>query len=254
MAAPTAECNGRTPKTATLLPQHRDDLRKSGLSDEQVAACAFHSVYPKEAAELLGWKSPPLKHGPFLAIPFFAADGTPLDYVRLKPARPRQKNGKSVKYESPMGKPNRAYFPPRTRPALADPAARLLMTEGEKKAAKADQEGFPCIGLVGVWGWQQARDRDAPAGPRQFIADLAAVAWEGRPVFLVYDSDLADKREIAYAEWYLAEALKAKGAAVKVVRLPPGPNGAKCGLDDYLVAHGPDALRQLLAGRRDIRG
>ena len=116
MAGPAATINGRKASPGTLLPQHRDDLRKSGLSDEQIAASAFHTVYPAEAAKLLGWKSPPLKNGPFLAIPFFAADGTALDYVRLKPARPRRKDGKPVKYESPMGKPNRAYFPPRTRP------------------------------------------------------------------------------------------------------------------------------------------
>jgi putative DNA primase/helicase len=247
MTGSAATINGRRNTPATLLPQHGDELRKSGLSGEQIAACAFRTVYAKEAAELLGWKSAPTKMGPFLAIPFFAADGTPLDYVRLKPARPRQKNRKPVKYESPVGRPNRAYLPPRTRAALADPAFPLLLTEGEKKAAKADQDGFPCIGLVGVWGWQQARDRENPDAPRELVPDLAAVAWQGRVVFLVYDSDLADKREVAYAEWYLAEALKARGSAVKVVRLPPGAGGAKCGLDDYLVAQGPNALRRLLA-------
>ena len=70
-----------------------------------------------------------------------------------------------------------------------------MITEGEKKAAKADQEGFPCIGLVGVWGWQQARTRDNPDAARELIPDLAAVAWQGRTVFLVYDSDLADKQK-----------------------------------------------------------
>jgi hypothetical protein len=246
MATPTAKCNGRKPTSATLLPQHRDELRKSGLSDDQITACAFHTVYPKEAAELLGWKSPPTKMGPFLAIPFFAANGTPLDYVRLKPARPRQKDGKPVKYESPMGKPNRAYFPPRTRPALADPAVPLLMTEGEKKAAKADQEGFPCIGLVGVWGWQQGRNRDNPDAPRELIPDLAAVAWKGRVVTIAYDSDIANNHNVQEAEWRLAQVLRGHGAVVNVLRFPPGPKGEKVGLDDYLVAHGAAELRKLI--------
>jgi putative DNA primase/helicase len=43
-----------------------------------------------------------------------------------------------------------------------------------------------------------------------------------------------------------ADALKTRGANVKVVRLPTGPDGAKQGLDDFLVAHGPDALRKLI--------
>lgn len=43
---------------------------------------------------------------------------------------------------------------------------------------------------------------------------------------------------------------------VKVVRLPPGPpdadgNPTKLGLDDFLVAHGPDAFRKLLGAATD---
>jgi putative DNA primase/helicase len=60
------------------------------------------------------------------------------------------------------------------------------------------------------------------------------------------------KPEVRAAEWYLAEALVKQGATVKIVRLPagnPGPDStpAKIGLDDFLVARGPDALRELLA-------
>jgi hypothetical protein len=38
---------------------------------------------------------------------------------------------------------------------------------------------------------------------------------------------------------------------VKLVRLPAGQGGAKVGLDDYLVGHGPDAFRGLLAAATD---
>src|SRR5207253_6981439 len=44
-----------------------------------------------------------------------------------------------------LGQPNRAYLPPETRRVLSDPGVPLLITEGEKKAAKADQEGFQCV-------------------------------------------------------------------------------------------------------------
>ena len=98
-----------------------------------------------------------------------------------------------------------------------------------------------------MWGWQLPRNEGGPDAPRELAPDLAPVAWRGRAVFIVYDSDLADNPGVAYAEWYAAEALTAKGATVKVVRLPHLPGGAKCGLDDYLVANGPDAFRGLLA-------
>jgi putative DNA primase/helicase len=160
-----------------------------------------------------------------------------------------------VKYESPMGLPNRAYFPPNTVAALHDPSIPLLMTEGEKKAASADQEGFPCVGLTGVYGWHVKRERDKdgkPTGDRKLIPDLAAVAWQGRPVFLTFDTDPTPNANVNWALWHLSQCLIRLGAVVKIVRLPQGEPGldgkpAKVGLDDFIVKHGPDALRMLLA-------
>ena len=48
-------------------------------------------------------------------------------------------------------------------------------------------------------------------------------------------------------ELLFAAQLKTRGAVVKIVRLPAGPNGEKVGLDDYLVANGPGALRRLMS-------
>ncbi|MBN9518545.1 DUF3987 domain-containing protein [bacterium] len=238
----------------SLLPQHLDDLRRSGLSDVQVARCGFYSeADPAAVAKLLSRTDAALVAalGPCLCLPFAGPDGRPLGYTRCKPDRPRTADkGKVVKYESPVGAPNRAYVPPGTRAALADPAVPLLVTEGEKKAAKADQDGFPCVGLVGVYGWQ--KKRTDPAAPRELIPDLAAVAWAGRAVFVAYDSDLADKPEVRLAEWHLAEALAAAGAVVRAVRLPHGPGGAKAGLDDFLLARGSDALRLVMDLARPV--
>ena len=39
--------------------------------------------------------------------------------------------------------------------------------------------------------------------------------------------------------------LEGRGAQVRKVRLPPGPDGEKVGLDDYLVAHDPQAFHAL---------
>jgi hypothetical protein len=136
-----------------VTPRHLADLRASGLSDQQIAACGFYSLQaPASIQAALRWKRYNGELGDCLAIPFVDAEGKRTDYTRLKPDRPRtdQKTGKPIKYESPVGLPNRAYFPPGTLAALRDPSAALVITEGEKKAAKADQEGFACIGLVGV--------------------------------------------------------------------------------------------------------
>src|SRR5262249_58335368 len=196
-----------------LFSQHLADLRKRGLSDATIAACCFRSLEaPASVQEVLCWKRYRGELGPCLCIPFADAEGKPTGYCRLKPDRPRnnKEDGKPIKYESPKGSTNRAYLPPGTPAALKDPSAPLVITEGEKKAAKADQEGFPCIGLVGVYGWQRKRTRDKDGkatGERQLIDSLASVSWQGRPVFLCFDSDAATNPNVRMAEWHFAETL-----------------------------------------------
>jgi hypothetical protein len=230
-----------------LLSQHLADLRRSGLSDEQIQACGFYSLRdPVQINTYLRWRGGGERLASCLAIPFRDRQGNTNGYVRLKPDKPRKnKDGKLIRYESPKGQPNRAYFPPGTIAALSDPAKPLLITEGEKKAAEADQEEFPCIGLTGVYGWQQKRIDQTQ--PRVLIEDLAGIAWTRRQVTIIYDSDASEKQGVVWGEWHLAEALERSGAVVRVVRLPAGPKGAKQGLDDFLVAQGPEALRQLIA-------
>ena len=164
------EANGKAAAlNDRLLPQHLADLRKSGLSDEQIERCGFHSLQNAVSVQkALRWRHYHGELGDCLAIPFCDADGKGLDYCRLKPDRPRRakKDGKPIKYESPKGVSNRAYFPPNTLAALQNPSIPLLITEGEKKSAKADQEGFACIGLVGVYGWQKKRSKDKAVNRR----------------------------------------------------------------------------------------
>jgi putative DNA primase/helicase len=215
---------------------------------------------PASIQAALRWKGYRGALGDCLAIPFVDAAGKPLRYCRLKPDRPRKGvGGKPIKYETPKGAANLPYFPPGTHTVFQDAMVQLLVTEGEKKAAKADQDGFPCIGLVGVYGWQKKRPKGKDGkvtAERELIPGLAPVTWSGRAVYVVFDSDAATNPSVRAAEWHLAEVLAKQGAKVKIVRLPPAdqdPDGTpgKIGLDDYLVAHGPEALRTLLAEAED---
>jgi Domain of unknown function (DUF3854) len=244
------EINGDCRGLNRLTPKHLAELRASGLSDSQIDRCGFFSIRSPDAISArLKWKRPAVGMGDALAIPFFDTDGNLAGYCRLKIDKPRKdKDGKSVKYESPRGSTNLAYIPPGTRAALRDTSIPLLITEGEKKADKADQEGFACVGLVGVYGWVK-RSRDAegkPVGERELIDDLAAIPWKGRLVYIAFDSDAVTKPQVLHAAYHLAEVLQRRGADVRIVRLP-GEGDAKIGLDDYFVAHGPDALRFSLA-------
>ena len=237
------------------------DLRSSGLSNEQIRACNFRVVEDpitiNGIRHFIGAKTNQL--GACLVIPYRQPDGTliPVEtFARLKPAKPRtdKKTGKPVKYESPIKSSLRLYFPPATCKSLSDLRVPLLITEGEKKAAKADQEGFACIGLGGVDAWSKKRQKRLDGkklGERELIADFDAVVLAGREVYIVFDSDLAEKPSVQRAEWSLSKSLAVRGAIVKVVRLPNGSpdangNPGKVGLDDFLVAHSADELRELL--------
>jgi DNA polymerase-1 len=244
-----------------LLPQHREDLQRSGLREETIRAGGFHSLTdPARIAQVLAWRGGAEKLGPCLYIPFFDLEGRDTGFARLKPDRPREgrdrRTGKrrEVKYEQPKGVPVRPYFPNGAGPAILDPAVALLVTEGEKKACAAWQAGFACIGLTGVECWSVCRKRGKdghPEGERELLPQLAGIPWRGRPVYLAFDSDAADKPGVRWAEWSLSQALGRHGARVKVARLPGGPGTEKVGLDDFLLAHGPEKLRGLLESAQE---
>jgi putative DNA primase/helicase len=113
------------------------------------------------------------------------------------------------RYRSPLRTPNRLYIPPiLDRKLLADPALPLWLTEGEKKALKACQEGLACIAASGVWSWK-TRDADDKSVP---VADLDAITWRGRVVYIVFDSDLAQNPSVKLAEFRLPRARPPRGA------------------------------------------
>ncbi len=236
-----------------LDPDHLADLKKSGLTGDTIRAADVYTEFNAQTIrKLLNWSGTAPKFlGPCLVFPYVHIDGSRNGYVRLKPSKPRQdkKANKTIKYEAPKGAGNRIYIPPGTLAALADPLALLLVTEGEKKALAADQAGYPCLGLPGVWSWlkgRPAKDK-APVEQREMLPDFDAISWTGRPVTIVFDSDAADNESIQWAEWYLAQALQKRGAAVKVARIPKIlSDKEKVGIDDYLCGCRPEAFAAII--------
>lgn len=217
-----------------LLPHHLNDLQKSGLSSESMAALGFRSGTADEVRAILGFEA-----GPGLVIPY---PDTQPPFYRVKPDTPfmrKDNERRPAKYLSPEGALNRAYITPATRTALADVKVDLLLTEGEKKAAKSSQDGFPAIGIAGIWGF---RDRQ-----HDFIPDLKQIAWPARNVLLVPDSDIKSNPGVRDAVWELGWQLLQRGAHPRMIFLPPQKDDSKQGLDDYLVHSGRDALCALIA-------
>ena len=134
---------------------------------------------------------------------------------------------------------------------LADIGQAIIITEGEFKALASTQHGFACIGLVGVYGWAEKKKES-------LLPEMERIAWQGRKVYIAFDSDITDNPNVQDAEARLAAHLTNRGAIVKVVRIPAGPpdlNGkpTKLGLDDYLVTQDDPkrAMRDLLDKAED---
>jgi putative DNA primase/helicase len=251
----TPHTNDQPRLESVLQPQHIEQCRKSGLRDETILGAGLYTLTDRDRiSQLLGWVG---SHDfdACLVIPFFDAQGNPTNFSRLKPDRPRTKNGKLVKYEAALASGNRLYIPPHTRSVLGDVTVPLCITEGEKKCLAADQAGFAVVGLSGVENWSKARDTDVLGrknGKRELIDDIAAVPMQARHIYICYDNDGLPNPNVRKAQAALAAALTERGAVVAIVTLPPGPpdeigTPSKCGLDDFLLTHTPDELRGLIA-------
>lgn len=232
-----------------LDPHHLKELREgSGLDDPALLAMGVYSLGDKrKVAELLNRRRPQPRFAGSLIIPYFnlhAGNSKTPDpsYVRVKPHRTEaDKDNGYPKYLSPNCSGIRMYYPPGSHEAIRSGVGRVFITEGEKKAAKLSQEGFHAIGLQGVTCWTKT-DSGGLLHPELQRLPLSRFDI----VYIVFDSDAVTNPKVITQEYALACALEREGAAVKVVRISPGPNGEKQGADDYLVAHGPQAFEELV--------
>ena len=250
-----------------LASAHQTELLDgSGITLDVAQRAGLRSCSdPQEIVRLLNWTGRNPERGwtweylPALIIPYRTpGEAEPVIY-RIKPRKPWPKkpgagtDQKDAKYLQPRGAGVRLYFPPdllEDETRRRDTAVPLLVTEGEKKALAACSQGLACVGLSGVSCWSAKAKRDGirrRLGARKLHADFEHIELSGRQVFVIFDSDAADKPQVRSEESVLARALHEAGAVVHVVRLPPAPEGQKQGLDDFLVASGPAALEKLLS-------
>ena len=129
-----------------LDEKHRRELQESGLTDKIIRASGIYSASDKEIANVLGWRPSDHAWGRGLIISYQAAeDDAAPSYARVKLDYPRHgRDGKPIKYESPRGAPNRAYFPPGFR-KLFDRAPFITITEGEKRHWPSSRRRFPAL-------------------------------------------------------------------------------------------------------------
>lgn len=215
-------------------PDHIADLRASGLTDSIIGELKIESVRPQDISKLAGFNPPGVTSA--LLFPYPGEE----KFYRIKVFPPyKDKDGHFVKYLQPPNSGCRLYILPHTAKVLSDPSKPIAYTEGEKKAARACQGGIATIGLGGLWNWLE----DGKPIPK-----LDEIAHADRMEIIYADSDVWTKPGLQDAVYAFGRELESRGARVSVGIIPPGADGVKRGLDDFLVlteANGISAFEAL---------
>jgi putative DNA primase/helicase len=229
---------------ADLAPRHADLLRHSAIRRDVASARGYRTVTTRAELLRLGFSEAQARV-PALLVPIWTVHGD-IGLYQIRPDDPRivkDKAGKAkpLKYETPKGARMMVDVPPSARPALGNLSVPLFITEGARKADAAVSAGLCCISLLGVWNWRGSNED----GGKVALAAWESVALNGRTVYIVFDSDVMEKRTVHAALVRLKAFLESRGATVRVIYLQPGPGGGKAGLDDFFAADG--TVEQLFA-------
>lgn len=157
---------------------------------------------------------------------------------------PSKSNKSVMKYHQPSGHEPMLYFSTYIKwdEVVKDTKIPLILTEGEMKANAVCKHNIPTISMGGVWNWSSKKTG--------VISDFDSIDWNGRPVLIVFDSDIATKPQVKHAMYRLCTALTSLGAKIKYggvyhPDLEDDPK-LKLGLDDYLRRYGKMELAEFL--------
>ncbi len=223
----------------SLHPTHLADLRKSGLSNETIQQAAIYSVTPVDINKKLGFNDPRIES--VMAFPYPGCDG--FERFKLFPSQ----DGK--KYIQRKGTSNHLYIPCAVTSIIKDASIPLYITEGEKKALKASQDGLYSVAIGGLWSWSDGSEE------KNLVSDFALIEWQGRTVYIVPDNDWeqpdhhGERKNLRQAAYELGYRLIDRDAKVRVVELPEEPE--KIGFDDFLCQHSVEEFMAL--PKREIR-
>jgi len=241
-----------------------DDLMQSGLDPSDMGVRKATST-EYASTGYTGGRTPD-----GYVIPYYDLEGERLPYYRIKLLEPTA----GPKYRAMRDRPNHIYFPKGLRPLMRMRRHDyMIITEGEKKAACAVRNGFPCVALSGVDNWRNRQivfpdttkltadkvrgviKAKIPSGDsNSLVLQESGVVAEGfndlvdflvrmeMGVIIVFDTDAAGvKTPVQRSAAQLGYELRYRGLPIARIRqlvLPPSTTGQKVGLDDYLTIKG----------------
>ncbi len=256
-----------------------DDLERSGITPQDIGARAITA----DVFAATGSQSGTAPKG--YVIPYFDLRGSVLPYYRIKILDLMSR----VKYMAMKDKPNHVYFPPGLPKLLKQHKHNfIIITEGEKKAACAVKNGFPCVGLAGVSSWKNRKitlpdttqfkplksrgliQAIIPAGDSNehvtadtgnlavgFVELIDYLVIHDMEAIIIFDTDKGGiKIEVQKAAAQLGYEIRYRGLAISSIRqliLPPMKDGGKVGLDDYIMLQGVNEFAARIRGCRGRR-
>jgi len=222
-------------------------VEDSGISRAVIESRGYRTVTTARELQSLGFARVQW-NVPGLLLPIWTTDGRTGELYVYRPDHPRlDRRGKVVRYEFPKGAKMRLDCPPSCRDRLSDSTIPLWVTEGQKKADALASRGLCAVALLGVWNF---KGKNAFGGTT-ILADFDHLAFDGRDIRIVFDSDVMTKPPVRAAVDRLAEHLRRRKARVTTIYLP-SRGVAKVGVDDYLLAHTVEDLERLIEAPRPM--
>jgi len=182
-------------------------FEESGIGARVAVKRGYRTVTSKAELERLGFGRSQ-RNVPALLMPIYSPTGEIVLY-QSRPNEPRiGKRGKPIKYETPSGASMALDVHPFCEERLRDPTVPLFITEGIKKGDALVSRGLCAVALIGVWNWRGTNEH----GGKTALSEWESVALNDRKVYIVFDSDVMEKREVYAALCRLKSFLESRGA------------------------------------------
>lgn len=223
------------------------DLKTRGFSPTVVKRCGYKVRDAQHTLRKTGFEVPSLEF-PYRDIKGKIITGASRYKLYWTDEDKRKwRKGKPPKYVSIKGESPHLYYSRLLNKEFgtyadvaADPDIGIIITEGEFKTDVGCENDFCVIGIAGVWSWK-SNNKKLPV-----IPDLKEIVWDGREVYLTFDSDLKSNILVREALNQLAKWLTQRGAIVYIAFLPELDEFPNTGLDDFLNVKGAEALEDII--------
>lgn len=254
--------------TEELRSAFRKKLKESGLTKADADRLGFRPYSEAEARQKFPKMPPSLMRAGFV-LPYRTLEGKQNDFSRWRNLDLTLRSGGFAALTVKDGKTPKPKVPPKYLQAVgscaevflpflpnvdcdwqklaADANTPLLTTEGELKACCAVKHGLPTFAIGGVDMFSAKKHN------QWLLKSFDWFAWKEREVYVILDSDAANKPEVRDAGRRYCSRLSGQGARIYQLILPPLAGLDKTGLDDYLEHEegGKDRLVELMRSTKE---